>query len=534
MKWRWYARRFAGQSLWMALLLLLCAVQFLLVSGMAWFAASIFDRWVPARDLRGLILAGAGLVGAGLAAMLASLGVRWIALRVTKRVVHAIRRQLVDRLLEWPRARFDQADPERLQVQIVQDSERVDEMTAALLSQLVPNAIISLALVSILAWWNVRLVVGLLLLAPVWYGAQRWLRPGMEQRRRRFRAAFEEWNRRIRFLILQADLVRWQTAAALERERLHETIARLDVNSRRMAFLDTVHGAVQNQMVLIASIGLLTLGGAAVIEGRLSVGQLLAFYVALGLLRGTLAGALSAGPVMMTGGASLAVLHSLVDVEPAPSRRGRRIAFTGRVELDHVSFGYGGGPPVVLDTSLTVQPGEILALAGPNGGGKSTLLHLITGSYPPREGAVRADGVDYRDLDLDNLRQAIAVVPQHAVVFAGSVWENVVYGSAGTPLEETVARQALGGIDPGKPALELSGGQRQRVAWARALARRPKLLVLDEPTNHLDRDTVARLLHLLLALPERPAVILASHDPDALALADRVVNVGVKEMTAHG
>jgi ABC-type multidrug transport system fused ATPase/permease subunit len=162
---------------------------------------------------------------------------------------------------------------------------------------------------------------------------------------------------------------------------------------------------------------------------------------------------------------------------------------------------------------------------GPNGSGKSTIVHLIMGFYRPREGRILADDDPYDELDIISLRKQIGIVLQDPVTFSGTIRENITYGNpdaAETEVEEAcelaVALDFIKDLPQGfetpvgEGGVLLSGGQRQRIVIARALLRKPKLLILDEPTNHLDKPTMERLLDNLKKLKESPAIFLVTQD----------------------
>jgi ABC-type multidrug transport system fused ATPase/permease subunit len=193
----------------------------------------------------------------------------------------------------------------------------------------------------------------------------------------------------------------------------------------------------------------------------------------------------------------------------------------------------------VRDASLSLRFGECVALVGPSGHGKSTLVDLATGLIAPDAGEVRIDGTPLAALDLVRWQRTIGLVPQDAPLLHGSVRENLVFGEAG-PADEARLREALAladaaefvaalpeGLDTplGERGAQLSGGQRQRLALARALYRRPRLLILDEATSALDAATAARVVDNLRSLKGETTMLLVSHAEDLLRLADRVLNV---------
>jgi ABC-type bacteriocin/lantibiotic exporter with double-glycine peptidase domain len=199
--------------------------------------------------------------------------------------------------------------------------------------------------------------------------------------------------------------------------------------------------------------------------------------------------------------------------------------FGGDIELCSVSFRYKT-KDVLRNLSIKLKQGSFTSIMGPNGEGKTTIARLILGLYRPDEGMLRADGISYEKLDIEQLRQSMAFAPQDPVLFTGTIWENVAYG---IPEEDAVhvkraceiamvddfARYLPGGYNTevGEDGSSLSGGQRQRIAIARALARRPRLLILDEPTNHLDPLTAQQLFRNLKSMLGACTALIITQDP---------------------
>jgi ABC-type multidrug transport system fused ATPase/permease subunit len=220
---------------------------------------------------------------------------------------------------------------------------------------------------------------------------------------------------------------------------------------------------------------------------------------------------------------------------PAPARLPARAQ--GRIELRRVSFSYGRGP-VLKDVQLTVQAGERVAVLGPNGAGKSSILALLARLYEPDAGTILLDGQPLAQLPPAWLRRQIAVVLQDTFLFSGSLWENIAYGKPEARPEEVIAaaEQALvssfaGDLPQGLHTMlgdrgrGLSGGQQQRVAIARALLRDAPVVLLDEPTSGLDLEAERIVVEALRSLMVGRTVVMATHRPALLALADRVLSL---------
>lgn len=299
-------------------------------------------------------------------------------------------------------------------------------------------------------------------------------------------------------------------------------------------------------VVGIATGVVLTVGGHRVIAGAISPGELVVFITYLKTTFKPLRDlAKHTGRISRAAASGERVADTLAAAEPeADHSWARPLPFTppdvpiGTFQLDRVTAGYPGGPPVLRDASLTVWPGQRVALVGPSGSGKSTVLLLAMRFLRPRDGVVRLDGHDLQETTLASVRESVSVVLQDGAVFAGSLAENVRLGrldADDAAVEDALRRACLGELIDAHPdgihrrvserGGGLSGGQRQRIVVARALLRDPRIVLLDEPTTGLDAAAAREVLRALMELARGRTTILVTHDPALLHAVDRVVEI---------
>jgi ABC-type multidrug transport system fused ATPase/permease subunit len=374
---------------------------------------------------------------------------------------------------------------------------------------------------------------------------------------RRNRPASQEVQQRIAELTAEAEEniggVRVVKAFAQEerqRRRFEGRTRRVFEQSMISTRLRAYYSPLIGFLPQLGLAALLFVGGRQVIDGSLSEGDFVAFYGYVLMLTGPMRMLGIALGMAQRAVASGERVFELLDRAPrltAPPGAPKLPAGGGHVELRDVSFAYEGDEPVLRGIDLDVAPGRTVAIVGPTGSGKTTLVMLIPRLYDVSDGAVLVDGVDVRTVDPASLRREVAVVSDDAFLFSASLRDNIAYARPEADDDAVVAaalRAGLGellddlpdGLDTlvGERGLTLSGGQRQRVAIARALLAEPRILILDDATSSVDATTESQIKAALAEVMRGRTTFVIAHRLSTIALADEVVVLEGGRVAAHG
>jgi len=490
------------------------------------------------------------VAGAGVLRLAFSVARRIVAGRVSLGVEYDLRNRMYGHLQSLELAFFDGQQTGQLMSRATVDLQSVRFFLGYGLIFLVQSAItIVIAAVVMFA-----LDPGLAAVALAPTPAVVWIAYRYGQRNR---PATQEVQQRIAELTAEAEEniggVRVVKAFAQEPRQLRRfsrAVARVFeqsmVSTRLRAFYSPFIGFLP-QLGLAA---LLLVGGRQAINGTITVGEFIAFYGYVLMLTGPMRWLGMALGMAQRAVASGARVFELLDRAPrltaAPDARPLGPG-GGRVELRGLTFGYDGDEPVLRDIDLDVEAGKTVALVGPTGSGKTTLVMLIPRLYDVSEGAVLVDGVDVRDLDPASLRGEVAVVSDDAFLFSAPLGENIAYARPDATEEEirrAAERAGLSelleelpeGLDTlvGERGHTLSGGQRQRVAIARALLAEPRILILDDATSSVDATTESRIKSALADVMEGRTTFVIAHRLSTIALADEIVVLEDGEIAARG
>jgi ATP-binding cassette subfamily B protein len=362
---------------------------------------------------------------------------------------------------------------------------------------------------------------------------------------RRIRPLSSEWVRTHAdmFATLEENIgmlpaIKSFTREAHESDRFQRDNLKLLRIAKRQLLVESILSPAVNLLAGIGLLLLLYLGTLQVQSGTLQASDLVSILLYGMLLTRPMSGLAGVyGSVQTARGAAERLLDALA-VQPEPNDAGRPLLapVSGHIRLEKVRFAYPGRPQVLAGIDLEIAAGETIAITGENGSGKSTIVHLLMRFADPDDGRILVDGTDIRDLSIASLRGQIGLVAQHVLLLNGTVRENIAYGrpdadpseiesAAKSAQADAFIRRLPQGYDTliGDQGIRLSGGQRQRIALARALLKDPPILIFDEATAMFDPEGELAFLDQCRSVLAQLTVILITHRPASLALADRVL-----------
>jgi HlyB family type I secretion system ABC transporter len=420
----------------------------------------------------------------------------------------------------------------------VNDAQKVREAVSGTTTTAVVDATLVVLMLAVLWVYDVRLALVATAFIPLLVASIAVHHPAV---RRRSREAMEEVARLSAHLVEDVSGVETIKAYGAERARAEEGEHRLVGFVRTVFALELLGlsmGTLGMLVTAVAGVVILWYGGHRVMGGALTIGQLMFFYSLLGYLLEPLGRLASVNLKIQDALVAVDRLSQVMDLEVEPLGDTRGARFTGvrdAIGLRGVGFRYGCRADVLKGLDLRIPAGRTVAVVGESGSGKSTLLKLLMGFYEPTEGQVLIDGVDLRDFELGSLRARIGLVAQDPFIFTGTIAANIALGRPGATREEVITAARAAGLDGfiaglperyetviGERGANLSGGQRQRLAIARALLRRPEILIFDEATSHLDTATERVIQENLRVALAGKTVVLVAHRLSTIKDADHI------------
>jgi ATP-binding cassette subfamily B multidrug efflux pump len=511
-----------------------------------YIAARELDRLPPEqivklrhRDFNGVMFIGAFLLFLIGASVFLNYWEYFLLERSGQHIMQDIRMELFSRIQGQAVQFFDRNPVGRLVTRATNDIENLNEMFKSVIISVFKDIFLLSGIVVVLINLNWRLALISFILLPFVFALTWFFSSRAREVFREIRTHIAAINAFLQERISGIRIIQLFAQEESQAERFQELNQKNFLASMRQI---KIFAIFMPSMELCSAIGiglLIWYGGGKVIGEQLSLGSLVAFIGYIQMFFKPIRDISEKYNIMQSAMASMERIFGLVDLrevipEPETPQRPRNIQ--GHVQFKNVSFSYEQGIQVLDHVSLEIRPGQVVALVGVTGAGKTTIINLLERFYDLEEGSIFLDGLDIREWRIQDLRAQIGLVTQDVFIFAGSIAENISLGSPEITRNaiEEVARQGQahhfisrlsGGLDHEvkEGGETLSAGERQLLALSRALAYHPRLLVLDEATSSVDPETERLIQGAISKLSRRQTTLIVAHRPSTIRQADRIL-----------
>jgi ATP-binding cassette subfamily B multidrug efflux pump len=509
-------------------------------------------RVIRAEDLRGVVLI--SLVIVGFLIIVFALGYwQYYLLELTgQNIMQDIRLELFQRMQSQGVSFFDRHPVGRLVTRVTNDIENLNEMFKSVIVTVFKDIFILTGILAILLYLNWRLALVCFILLPFIFGVTLLFSAIAREAFRELRAAVARINAFLQERITGMRIIHLFAREAFQMQAFEGINHRNYLAGMKQIRVFAVFMPVMELFSAFAVALIIWYGGGKVITETLTLGSLVAFVSYIQMFFKPIRDISEKYNIMQSAMASTERILEFMDQgEEIPEHDHARspAEVKGRLEFRGVSFAYREGTPVLHDVSFEVNPGEMVAIVGATGAGKTTVVSLLERFYDTVEGRVLLDGIDVRQWPKDELRARIGLVMQDVFIFAGSLVDNISLGRDGIDEEavlravkEANADRFIGRLshgleeEMGEGGANLSAGERQLLSFARALAYEPKVLILDEATSSVDPETERLIQEAIFRMTKKRTTLVVAHRLSTIRRADRILVMhqgGIREQGTH-
>jgi len=464
-------------------------------------------------------------------------------------VIQNLRKNLWEKLTTLKVKYFDTVKAGETSSRLVNDTSQVKQLLAGTFPQTLSSMILLVGSVWMMFHmdWQMSLVMlvavplVLIVMLPVFSFGQKIGHQRQD--------ALAEFNGIASETLSEIRLVKTSNAEKQAQESANHEVNKLFKVGRKEAVFDAIMQPLMMMIMMSMIFGLLAYGMHRVATGEMQIGTLMSFLMYLFNLIGAIPSIATLFTEMAKAAGSTKRVQELLDEDVEDLTSGENVDLSGKkLSVEHIDFAYDENEPILTDVSFAAEPNQIIAFAGPSGGGKSTIFSLLERFYDVNSGVIKFDEIELKDINLANYRSQIGFVSQDSAIMAGTIRENLTYG-----LDEEFSDQDLWGVlelafakkfvedmpdqldtQVGERGVKISGGQRQRIAIARAFLRNPKILMLDEATASLDSESEMMVQEALSNLMKGRTTLVIAHRLATIVDSDKIYFIEKGKVTGSG
>ncbi|MDP9337958.1 MAG: ABC transporter ATP-binding protein/permease [Acidobacteriota bacterium] len=475
---------------------------------------------------------------------------KYLTTSVSQWVTHDLRRLLYSHIQRLSLAEYDETRTGDLISRVTSDINAVQDFVNSALLGVLVNVLTLVGMIGVMFYINWRFTLIALSVSPLLFAFVYIFTHRIKKYSRAVRKKESELTSVVQEVLTSIRVVKAFAREDYEQERFEARSLENVETALKARSLKAKLAPFVEVIVALGTCLVLGYGARLVLNGQLSAGVLIVFLLYLGKMYKPMRDLSKLTDTVSKAAVGYERIQEVLEIESKVRdlpRAKKAPKFKGKIEFEHVSFSYDGEHQVLKDINFTIEPGQIAALVGPSGTGKSTVISLIPRFYDPTDGKVKIDGRDVREYKLKSIREQISFVLQDTLLFRTSIWENIAYGKPDASRKEIEEAAQLAnahefiekmpeGYDTmvGERGISLSGGQRQRIAIARAIVRDTPVLILDEPTSGLDAASEQLVIEALDRLMKGRTTLLIAHHLGTIRHADCIFVVKDCELVERG
>lgn len=475
---------------------------------------------------------------------------KYFTTSVSQWVTHDLRRTLYNHIQRLSLAQHDHTRTGDLISRVTSDITAVQDFINSALLGMIVNVLTLAGMIGVMLYLNWSFTLIALSIAPVLFIVVYSFTRRIKKASRAVRKKESELVSVVQEVLTSVRVVKAFAREDFEVSRFESQSLENVETALEARSLKAKLSPLVDVMVAAGTCLVLGYGARLALRGELSTGVLIVFLLYLGKMYkpmrelSKMTDSVSKAMVGYERIQEVLQIEACVDDSPRAKRAPR---FKGKIEFDNVNFAYDHSIPVLKDINFTIQPGQVAAIVGPSGTGKTTIISLIPRFYDPQSGTIKIDGGDIRSYKLKSVREQMSFVLQETLLFHATVWDNIAYGKPDATPQQIVRAAKLAnahefieklsdGYDTlvGERGATLSGGQRQRIAIARAVIRNTPILILDEPTTGLDSASEQAVIEALDRLMEGKTSIVVAHHLNSIRRADIIFVIKDCELVEQG